>query len=214
MNQREGRVILVGTLAPWEHPKEDGDVIWCINQGYKHQPNLDRLYVMDPITTCIQAWGWDAVDEINALGVPVVMREVCDFIPNSQPFTWEGSFQNFSISFYGSTTSNAISNAIEEGFAEIILHKMFLRELSEDYFHHKASVGFWVGQAISNGLKVTVDPESFLDQVVIDKLKGAMEMRNYRKSAGLEVETLDPPPLLDMVLHVQKRQQERKAAGV
>lgn len=201
--ERHGRVILVGTLASWDEPKLDGDRIWCINRGYLHQPNLDRLYLMDPLTVYFKAWGEEFVQEINALGVKIILREPRGYIPNGVQFNYQDSFDNFSISFFGATVANAIAHAIEEGIHEIVLHKMYLQEKSQDYLHHKAAVGFWVGQAIAHGMKVTVDPDSFLNQRMINQISDEMA----RPHGSLPV-----PDIQSMVLREQQRQRIRDAA--
>lgn len=207
---RSGRIILVGTLEPWTESKGPGDQIWAINRAYPHQPNLDRLYLMDPMPVYFKAWGEEFVDEINALGVPIMLREPRKYIPNGVQFNWRESFDTFSISFFGATVANAIANAMEEGAAEIVLHKMYLKGRSQAYLHHKAAIGFWVGQAVSAGIVVTVDPDCFIPQHYIYRMGRAMEGQRVRRGTTLPIDPLPPPPLVDMILHEQERQQARK----
>ncbi len=204
MEDRRGRVILVGTLASWDEPKGPDDQIWCINKGYEHQPNLDRLYLVDPMMDYIRIWGESFIEKINALGVPIILAEARNYIPNGRAFNFMEGLDRFGISFLGASTANAIGNAIEENFAEIVLHKMYLKSKSQDYLHHKGPMGFWIGQAISYGVNVTVDEDCFVSQETLDKMKE--DCKQYDEPNVVET-------MAGMVEHEIKRQEIRRAAG-
>jgi len=201
--QRSGRVILVGTLASWDEPKGLDDQIWCINKGYKHQPNLDRLYLMDPMNIYVNVWGEGFIEEVNALGVPVIVRESRPYLDNCVEFNWQDSFDNFNISFFGATVANAIAHAIEENVAEIVMHRMYIKGESELYLHQRAPVSFWVGQAISHGIQVTVDDDCYLAQKILDAIAGELSRPHA---------PLPEPNMGDIVVHEYDRQEARKAA--
>jgi hypothetical protein len=152
-----GTVIIVGTLAPYTGEKGDAQ-IWCLNRAYRHQPNLDRLYLMDPLQHYFAVWGRGFVSEVNDLGVPVIVRfKLGSVIPRAENFTHGGLY-----GFLETTSVAAISDAIEEGFSRIVLHKMYLNGQSEEHLHHKSIVIEWIEKAIDAGIDVEVDPRSFV----------------------------------------------------
>jgi hypothetical protein len=204
---------MVGTLAPWEEPKEAGDQIWCINRAYLHQPNLDRLYMMDPLSVYKEEWGEGFIDEVNALDVPVVMQMVHSEIKRSEAFNHRESFENFSIVYFGATVANAIANAIEASFAAIVLHQMYIKGKSEEYLYARGPVGFWIGQAIGAGMGVEVSPNCYMEQQYLHYLGRRMEARRSLQGTALEKPPLPPPPLREMWRDEVGRWAARKKAG-
>jgi hypothetical protein len=143
---------------------------------------------MDTVEQCVQEWGDDKfIDEINELGVPIILREKMDCFPNGRRFNFRKTFDKFSVIYFGATAAAAIANAIEEGFAEIVMHKMFLEGVSDEYMNCRAPVGFWVGQAIAHEVKVTVDPTSYLRQGVLDSLLKEAIDRQQKVRLGIPV---------------------------
>ena len=152
-------VIIVGTLEPYTEPMPAGWEVWGLNMAYRHQPNLDRLYITDSV----KSFPPELPDEVNALGIPlVVTRKDCPELNNVRVYTDEMFHEHFELFFVASCAAYAISDVIREGYSEVVLHRMYVKGASEDYRHHRQRVGFWIGQALGSGVRVAVDPDCFV----------------------------------------------------
>ena len=125
---------------------------------------------MDPLNIYVDLWGDEFIEDVNALEVPVVVRDPHPSLKRAVRFNYGESADDFNVSFFGATVGNTIAQAIEEGAAEVVLHKMYLKDKSESFRHHMAPVGFWVGKAITHGLTVTLDPDCFISPMTVDEI--------------------------------------------
>lgn len=215
MERRSGTVILVGTHSAYTEDKGDAQ-IWGINLAFRHQPNVDRLYLMDPLDEYRGAWGdeFDAnVQAINDLNIPVVMQFHYPCLTNSRRFGYKKSFDSHSISFFGVSAANAIADVIAENFERLVLHKMYVKGESDEYLFHRPIVGFWIGQAIAHGIGVEVDEDCMMNQEVLHHLGREQKRRREREVAGLSVAPPTPVPLVEMLQDELKRRHRRGEIG-
>jgi len=151
--------IIVGALEPYTEPVPAGWEVWGLNMAYRHQPNLDRLYLTDDL----RAFPPEVPQEVNAANIPlVVTRKECPAINNVRVYTDEMFHDAFELFFVASVAAYAISDVIREGYSEVVLHRMYIKGLSEDYRHHTQRVGYWAGQAMASGVRVVMDPDNFV----------------------------------------------------
>jgi len=145
------KIIIVGMAGPYEKDLEPGEEIWGVNRTYQHQKNLSRLYFLDHI----DAFHDDFVKEINDLDIDIFCQEKHPRIKFSMPYPLEEIRQRFPFSFFTSSISYMIADAIRQEVDHIHLHKILPEPLHGEYQDQKGCIEFWTGIAIGAGIDVT-----------------------------------------------------------
>lgn len=153
-------VVLAGMYAPYPGPF-DGVEVWGCNLTYKHQPNLSRLYCMDPIPRFKRKVP-DFVQDVNALGVPVVCGEPDPEIPLSEPYPLESVSGLIGHPYFTSSIAYMLADAIYKGYERIVLHRLLVLPVSGEYMMQKPCLDFWCGLALGRGIQLSISEDSNL----------------------------------------------------
>ena len=148
-------VIICGMIGPYRHPK-NGAEIWGVNKTYLHQPNIDRLYFMDPIDL-MEA---NFIESVNNLGCDIFARREHPELPKCQRYPFEEIVKNLGLSYFTSTMTYMIAHALYEGVDKLIMHRLHCYPESSEYFHQKAALDFWCGYAMGRGVQLCISDDS------------------------------------------------------
>ena len=91
------------------------------------------------------------IKEINKLGIPVITQKKHKFLPTAIPFPMD----KMPVKYFTSSIAYMIAYAIYKKATEIELHGVPLL-YREEYMRQQPCIEFWLGYAVSRGIKVTV----------------------------------------------------------
>ena len=164
------RVILVGMRAPYTGDPQGAD-LWGCNQAYLLQPNLARLYAMDPLTMPDGSERFPRFAEgVNMLGIPVVLQREHPDIEKSEAYPLEEIVRRWfrgdvGLAYLqGGTVAYMIADALLKGYRHIVLYRILASAGAEDYLVFKACLDFWCGIALGMGVAVQTSTDSLLMQ--------------------------------------------------
>lgn len=165
-------VILVGMLGPYlEDPV--GVEIWGCSSSYRHQPNLTKLYNLDPLAW-FQKHRPEYLNAVNSGDFAIVMQRHYEEIPRSEALPRLEILKHFGLydpreplesqsrAYFTSTLCWMFADAIRQGYDEITLHRLQEDGRSLDYPMQKACLDFWLGMALGRGVKVTKSQSSLV----------------------------------------------------
>ncbi|MEQ8226722.1 MAG: hypothetical protein RIA64_01450 [Rhodospirillales bacterium] len=136
--------------------------VWGCNFAYRNSPQMDRIYAMDHIAEWLErSPGW--TDNVNDLGIPVVMQKHFSEVPKSTPLNLAG-LRRFpgTRDYYINTICYMIADAIREGFGTIVIHRILARVGSIEYMEQKACLDFWAGVAHGLGIELLTSEDSLI----------------------------------------------------
>ena len=139
--------------------------IWTCSLGYRSQPNVSRVYNLDPLSW-FQSNAPEYIDEVNALGAPVIMQKHYEEIPTSVPYPRQEVLDFFGMTdktaFFTSTICWMLADAIREGYERIIIHRVQESDKATDYFFQKPCLDFWCGVCIGRRVNLMISDNSLL----------------------------------------------------
>jgi hypothetical protein len=96
----------------------------------------------------------EACREAQRLGIPYVVREHWDFLPNliQHVYPWKDVFAEFNIDFIGCSMDAMIALAIHQGYESIHLHGTGQHRGSV-YDYQVESINFWLGVCVGRKLE-------------------------------------------------------------
>lgn len=127
--------------------------IWGVNDLLLRRPvkltfqihNIDKLPHKDFLNVEAQ------VEEINKLGIPVIIREKHRLFPTGIIFPYD----KMSVQYFSNTIAYMIAYAVYKGATEIEMYGVALL-LKDEYANQRPCIEFWIGYAIGKGVKVTI----------------------------------------------------------
>ena len=160
------RVIIVGMYKPCLGPFDDGLEVWGCNYCLSQQPNMTRLYFLDPLSIFESSYA----DEVSAAGIPVYSQKAYPEIPNSLEYPIADVMRHFygdldddalaDQAYFTSTISYMVAHAIYEGFDDITLHRILALPPSIEYAQQKPCLDYWIGRAAGAGIRVRISADS------------------------------------------------------
>jgi len=167
-------VIIVGMQGGFPDPPDSADV-WAVNMGYKIQEGITRMYVMDTyafndraLDDMVTSGGRftisnkQFIEELDALGVPVVGSAAHPAIKMSERYPIEDITEFFGIVYFTSTIAYMMADAIYKGYEHIWIDRIMTYPQSADYFQQKPCMDYWLGQAMARGVKVSISEDSYI----------------------------------------------------
>ncbi len=143
----------------------DETEIWTCSLGYRHQPDVTRVYNLDPLSW-FQANAPEYIDEVNVLDVPVIMQRHYPEIPMSRPYPKDEVLDFFGMTadtaYFTSSIAWMLADAIREGFERIIIHRVQESDKATDYFFQKPCLDFWCGICIGRRVNLLISNSSLL----------------------------------------------------
>lgn len=165
------KICLIGSapssvaLAPYDDPSWE---IWACSPGAR--PYVKRVNAWFEMHLWEPQQPWFSPEYVDFMaklpaGVPVFMLEPIDRIPNSCAYPKDEILRRFGVEgiwFFTSTLSWMMALAIETGATEIALYGVDMSAAEEIYTHQRAGCQYFIGKALSRGIKVTVPQQSDL----------------------------------------------------
>ena len=152
------RVVIVGAICPYLGPKEDGTEIWGCNSAYQHQPGLDRLYAFDCIERVFLPKRPQFIEEVSALGIPVVLRSPHPQIPKSEAYPLYQNLRKIygahltekeceEAAYFTSSIAYMLCDALCKGIPEVVVHRILriADGVSIEYMTQKPCLDYWCG---------------------------------------------------------------------
>lgn len=158
------KVAIVGFAESHRHeaPFDDPDCeIWILNQLYRHVPRADRHFEIHQNWNDHVVEGTDHIAMMNAMQVPVYMKDRVPHIPNSVRYPLERVANQIGLPmirsgtgpYLTSTVGYMIALAIAEGFRWIGLFGIDLI-VGPEYRYQRANAEFLLGIAHGRGIDV------------------------------------------------------------
>ena len=136
------------------------DEVWCLNRAYVKNKRVDRMFCFHEPDEFSEGF----LAEINALDVPVYMRESREDIPTSLAYPVNAVVEDLGHTFFVSSVAYMLAMAIYERVDRIGCFGMYSFLDSFEYGHHLHCINFWVGMAMGRGIDVHMGPGVCLAQ--------------------------------------------------
>ena len=157
----------MGSGDGWElAPKITDRIIYALNdyiysERYGIKPDI--LFIMDVLDEKPQVVSGmtklqDVIKRINNLKIPLIAPYKYAEIPLSEPFPLKECIKIYGMPYFSNTISYMIAYALLGGAKEINIYGVNQASSSE-YFYEKASVEYWLGMAVGQGIKLTINGE-------------------------------------------------------
>lgn len=149
------KIIIIGKGPGWKDAPADGET-WGVNSLILRRP-VKLAFQMHDLTKDVNRKCpsiLKQIDEINRLGIPVVTAKKYKFLPTSIPFP----IDEIPFKYFTNSIAYMIAYAIYKGATKIDLYGVAFF-LKREFLFERPCVEFWIGQAISEGIRVDVhDP--------------------------------------------------------
>ena len=146
------KVIIIGKGPGWEQAPMDGET-WGVNDLLLRRP-VKLTFEIHDIDKYIEGKLFnieEEIKEINKLGIPVITWKKHKLLPTSIPFP----IDEMPFKYFTNSIAYMIAYAIYKKATEIELYGVALL-LEEEYIKQRPCVEFWIGCAMTKGIKVTV----------------------------------------------------------
>ena len=138
--------------------------VWGINTLYRSYNGFDRLFMMHDIRTEILLNDYDFVNSVNKEKFPVYTAGDYPCLKNNIPYPMEEILNEFQVGYFLNSISYMIALAVKMRPKSISLFGIDMRPDSHFEWHmnEKGCVEFWLGAAVSRGIKVDIPKESYV----------------------------------------------------
>ncbi len=151
------KVILVGMCAPY--PEDTDAEIWGVTFSYQRQKNLSRLYFFDPLDQMVAATP-TFIEDVNALGIPVISTQRWEEIPLSEPFPLLEALALDENTYFASSACYAVAHALLEGVEHLTMYRFLENWAAADYLGQKPCLDEWCQRAKGKGIQVDITENS------------------------------------------------------
>lgn len=142
------KVIIIGKGNGWEDAPMDGET-WGVN-GLILNRSVKLAFQMHDLDEIYRNFR-EEIDKVNELDIPVITREKHKLLPTAIPFPLD----KMPIKYFTSSIAYMIAYAIYKKATEIEMYGVAML-LKDEYSHQQSCVEFWIGCAVTRGIKVTI----------------------------------------------------------
>ena len=152
-------------LAPFEDQSWD---IWgCSPSNLKVLPRVSKWFELHSLVDFRSErwadWRGRYFDYLNSLQCDVYMQEPNEFVARAVAFPKNDLLVEFGNEFFTSSIAWMMAFALKEGAEEIAIYGVDMTSGSE-YEYERPGARYWIEKARAQGVKVTIPPQSDLDQ--------------------------------------------------
>lgn len=147
------KIIIIGMGSSWQKAPMEGET-WGLNSLILRRP-VKRLFLMHDIDVLLESLPQfnlkGAIEEVNKLGIPVMVHKKHKLIPNSVEFP----LNDMPSRYFTSSFAYMIAYAIHVGATAIDLYGVPLT-LKVEYQEQKCCIEYWLGYARGKGIEITI----------------------------------------------------------
>jgi hypothetical protein len=150
-------------------PYDNSDFeVWVLNEYYTALPqanNITRWFEIHQRDTVLESKrSPDYIQHLKDSKIPIYMVQKYDDIPMSIPYPLDEIRRKLKTDYFTNSISYMVAMAIVDGYEEIHLYGVDMAQ-EEEYSRERPSVEYFIGYAVSKGIKVYIPPESDICKV-------------------------------------------------
>ena len=177
------------------------DEVWAINAMIGVLPEIDRAFILDPVTRFLDTEDAGSMtpmmrNKLPFAKYPIYSCALDDRVPALEEYPLEEIVEATQSAYLNNTVAYSLAYAIWSKVKQISLFGVDFRYKTNMHFAEsgRGCVEFWIGKCIDNGINVGIAPSSSLldtDVGLKEKLYGYHRLENpkvvYQNGAGLKV---------------------------
>jgi len=177
------------------------DEVWAINAMIGILPNIDRAFILDPMSRFLDTEDAGSMTDMMRARLPLVdypiyTCELDERVPLAVEYPLENVINNLGCSYFNNTIAYAIAFALWNKVGKISIFGVDFTYKTNMHFAEagRGCVEFWLAKCIDEGIKVAVAPRSSLldtDVEEKDKLYGYHRLSDpkvtYQNGSGMKV---------------------------
>lgn len=177
------------------------DEVWAINAMVGVLPNIDRAFILDPMSRFLDTHDAGAMTDMMRRTLPLVDYPIysCELdnrVPAVEEYPLEEVVKDLGCSYFNNTIAYAIAYALWAKVGSISIFGVDFTYKTNMHFAEsgRACVEFWIAKCIDSGMEVSIAPRSSLldtDIDIKDKLYGYHRLDDpkitYQNGSGIKV---------------------------
>jgi len=177
------------------------DEIWAINAMIGVLPNIDKAFILDPMSRFLDTHDAGAMTDMMRrtlphVDYPIYSCELDSRVPAVEEYPLESIVKDLGCSYFNNTIAYAIAYALWAKVGSISIFGVDFTYKTNMHFAEsgRACVEFWIAKCIDSGMEVSIAPKSSLldtDIDIKDKLYGYHRLDDpkvtYQNGAGIKV---------------------------
>jgi len=177
------------------------DEIWAINAMIGVLPNIDKAFILDPMSRFLDTHDAGAMTDMMRRTLPLVDYPIysCELdsrVSAVRAYPLESIVKDLGCSYFNNTIAYAIAYALWAKVGSISIFGVDFTYKTNMHFAEsgRACVEFWIAKCIDSGMEVSIAPRSSLldtDIDIKDKLYGYHRLDDpkitYQNGSGIKV---------------------------
>ena len=177
------------------------DEIWSINAMIGVLPNIDKAFILDPMSRFLDTHDAGGMTDMMRRTLPLVDYPIysCELdsrVPAVEEYPLESVVKDLGCSYFNNTIAYAIAYALWAKVGSISIFGVDFTYKTNMHFAEsgRACVEFWIAKCIDSGIDVSIAPKSSLldtDIDIKDKLYGYHRLDDpkitYQNGSGMKV---------------------------
>ena len=177
------------------------DEIWAINAMIGVLPNIDKAFILDPMSRFLDTHDAGGMTDMMRRTLPLVDYPIysCELdsrVPAVRAYPLESIVKDLGCSYFNNTIAYAIAYALWAKVGSISIFGVDFTYKTNMHFAEsgRACVEFWIAKCIDSGMEVSIAPRSSLldtDIDIKDKLYGYHRLDDpkitYQNGSGIKV---------------------------
>lgn len=177
------------------------DEVWAINAMIGVLPNIDKAFILDPMSRFLDTHDAGAMTDMMRRTLPLVDYPIysCELdnrVSAVEEYPLEEVVKDLGCSYFNNTIAYAIAYALWAKVGSISIFGVDFTYKTNMHFAEsgRACVEFWIAKCIDSGMEVSIAPRSSLldtDIDIKDKLYGYHRLDNpkitYQNGSGMKV---------------------------
>ena len=177
------------------------DEVWAINAMIGVLPNVDRAFILDPMSRFLDTQDAGAMTDMMRRTLPLVDYPIysCELdsrVPAVQEYPLESIVKDLGCSYFNNTIAYAVAYALWAKVSSISIFGVDFTYKTNMHFAEsgRACVEFWLSKCIDAEIDIAIAPRSSLldtDIDIKDKLYGYHRLNDpkvtYQNGTGMKV---------------------------
>lgn len=158
------------------------DEVWAINAMIGVLPNVDRAFILDPMSRFLDTedagdMTWMMREKLPVTDFPIYTCELDKRVPSAVEYPLESIVSSLGCSYFNNTVAYAIAFALWAKVKKLSVFGVDFTYKSNMHFAEagRGCVEFWLSKCIDSGMDVSISPRSSLidtDVEIKEKLYG------------------------------------------
>ena len=177
------------------------DEVWAINAMVGVLPNIDRAFILDPMSRFLDTEDAGSMTKMMRLVLPsayypIYSCELDSRVPAVEEYPLEHLVKDLSCSYFNNTIAYAVAFALWSKVSSISIFGVDFTYKTNMHFAEsgRGCVEFWISKCIDAEIDIAIAPRSSLldtDVEIQDKLYGYHRLNDpkitYQNGAGMKV---------------------------